>query len=239
MNVPAADSRVSIATAERHTVDYLADMYAVITTLEKLERANHRDLISGEQHAAMLPRLRDKFLSIESQLQASSGARYTTVEDFMLEYDMADGSAAAKARLQQWRQAATLAEEERQRAAAEQHAASASATQAAEAKSTAVNPRTVLESAQHFITIMDCLKLHQTAADQLHPILADLLAAVRQVYPDFEYLPKLEAWFARIDAMQASDQLDERATRDMLFDLERGYQAFYKYLDDIGGEQAP
>lgn len=97
----------------------------------------------------------------------------------------------------------------------------------------AVDPKIVLEVGQHFITLMDCVKLQQTAADQLAPILTDLLAALRRVAPDFEALPRLQKWWDRLGEMHATDVLDERDTRALAFDLERGYQAFHHFLQGL------
>lgn len=207
---------VAVAPSERHTVEYLADMYAAITTIEKLERANHRDLISKVEYTTKLDHLIEKFESIELQLKEASSAHYTDVDAFMSEYDMSNSCAAAKSRLHKLKAAKAQAERE--------------TTQNAEATTNKVNPRRVLEAAQHFITIMDSLKLNQTAADQLFPIMTDLVATVKAVYPEFEQLPRLESWLRLLDGMNASDQLSEQQTREMLFDLERGYQAFYSYL---------
>ena len=205
---------VAIAPSERHVVDYQADMYACVTSLEKLERANHRDLIGGEQYQAALARLLEKFHSIEAQLKAAHGARYVDVERFMEDYDMSSSCAAAKARL---------------------HAAAETVREKGKKADDgpAVNPRSVMEAAQHFITCMDCLKLGQTAADQLHPNLSDLLATVRRVKPDFTPLPRLQGWLDKLDTMGASEQLSDSETRDMLFDLDRAYQSFYAFLRDI------
>jgi ESCRT-I complex subunit VPS28 len=47
----------------------------------------------------------------------------------------------------------------------------------------------------------------------------------------FESLGRLTGWLEKLDGMRASDRLDEDAARDMLFDVERSYNAFYRYLD--------
>lgn len=199
--------RVDVEPYERHTVEYLADMYATITALEKLERAHNRDWVAGEAYGASLEKLLDRFRTVEAQLRATHQSRYVDVESFMESYDMTTSCAAALSRLR----------------------ATKAATQE-KPEAPGVNPQEVLEAAQYFITAMDALRLRQTAADQLHPVIADLVATVRRVAPGFEHLPRLEGWLARLDTMAASEQLDDAAARDMQFDLDRGYQAFHHFL---------
>lgn len=49
------------------------------------------------------------------------------------------------------------------------------------ASSGAERARTVAETTQNFITLMDALKLGMQAKDQLHPLLSDLLASYTRV----------------------------------------------------------
>lgn len=53
----------------------------------------------------------------------------------------------------------------------------------------------VATTTQHFITLMDALKLKMRAKDQLHPLLSDLLGEYTQVEGDAVYLrQKLLDW---------------------------------------------
>ena len=217
----ATSDPIDIEPSERHVVEYLADMYAVITALEKLERANNRDLVPTSEYDECLGKLVARFDRVDGQLRATHQARYRGYRDFMEEYDMTSSCAAAGSRL-----AETLLGRER---------AAANAAAMAQAEEKKLNPQEVLEATQHFITAMDALKLHQTAADQLHPVISDLISAVRRVAAQFEQLPRLENWLRKLDSMHASEQLDETETREMLFDIDRGYQAFHRHL----GEGSP
>lgn len=204
---------IRIEPSERHMVEYLADMHAVITALERLERANNRDLVSTADYEQSLEKLVKRFDTVDKQLQATPLARYNGYKAFMRDYDLTSSCAAALARL-----------------TAIAHQREAEAAQALAAAKPTLNPQEVLEATQHFITAMDALKLGQTAADQLHPVIADLIVAVKRVAPEFDQLPRLNTWLSKLDSMHASDQLDDRETREMLFDLDRGYQAFHRHL---------
>jgi ESCRT-I complex subunit VPS28 len=214
-----AEGPIQIEPSEKHVVEYLADMYAAITAIEKLERANNRDLVTPIEHEEGLQRLIRRFDTVDSQLKATHQARYRGYRYFMEEYDMTASCAAAASRL-------TAIMDQRTKDAATAQA------QALAAQEPTLNPQEILEATQHFITAMDSLKLNQTAADQLHPLVVDLISAVRRVAPNFDQLPRLENWLSRLDNMHASDTLDDRETREMLFDLDRGYQAFHRHLGD-------
>ena len=209
------NEEVAIEANEKHTVEYLADMYSCITSVEKLERARRRDLLdSNEIYEASLAKLMRHFFSIEEQLESSEISRYRGFESFMSDYDMTASCAAAKARINK-----KVAEHRQQQL-----------KKMKEMEGDKDLPRFVMETTQHLITLMDCLKLGQTAADQLFPILDDAIAAVKNVRTDFEYLDKLEKWKKTLDEMRASDQLDEEQTREMLYDLERAFSTFHKML---------
>jgi len=93
--------------------------------------------------------------------------------------------------------------------------------------------RTVAETVQFFITLMDSLKLNLTAVDQIHPLLADLLDSICKISnlpPDWEGKIKIRTWLVSLNTMKAADQLNEQQIRQMLFDLESSYNAFHKSL---------
>ena len=218
--------RVSIAPSERHSVDYVADLYSVLVTLEKLEKAHHCDLVPEEQYRTSIRRLLDKYNAIIAQLKEGVETPGVTgtgklAEQVGLYFTNPDGKGldrfiaeftipcpAARARIQ------------------------GKVVPSSQETSTGpvVDPKVVLEVGQHFITLMDSVKLQQTAVDQLHPILSDLLASLRLAAPEFEGLEKLNQWFERLNKMHASDQLDDRDTRELAFDLDRSYQNFHRFL---------
>jgi ESCRT-I complex subunit VPS28 len=93
--------------------------------------------------------------------------------------------------------------------------------------------RTVAETVQHFITLMDSLKLNMTAVDQIHPLLTDLLESLSKISslsPEWEGKVKIKNWLVILNKMKASDELNPEQIRQMLFDLESSYNAFHKSL---------
>lgn len=94
-------------------------------------------------------------------------------------------------------------------------------------------PKAIAEAVQHFITLMDSLKLNMVAVDQLQPLLLDLNDALQRVTtlpPNFEGKTKVQYWLGILGRMKASDQLNEEQQRQMLFDLDSAYNQFHKLI---------
>lgn len=242
--------RVAIVPSERHAVDDVADLYSVLVALEKLEKANTRDLVSPESYQTALQRLLTKYALIVEQLKeiaqqgsAASGTSTASLsgtsglsakvgiaemtgklflepdgkglDRFIAEYSLP--VPAARARISNPTRAQGAGGNQRESLP----------------QGPRVDPKLVLEVGQHFITLMDCVKLQQTAVDQLHPILSDLLSSLRQAAPNFEPTEKLNSWMTKLNSMHASDSLDERDTRELAFDLDRSYQQFHRFLQNL------
>ncbi|KAJ1632327.1 vacuolar protein sorting-associated [Pavlovales sp. CCMP2436] len=93
----------------------------------------------------------------------------------------------------------------------------------------------VAETVQHFITSMDAVKLGMVAVDQIQPLLNDLLVALTKIPnlpPNFVAKEKARQWLTVLHAMRASDELDEGQVRQILFDLETGYNEFHRSLSN-------
>jgi ESCRT-I complex subunit VPS28 len=213
MNHLCDDLAFEIPPSERHLVDNISDLYAVIVALEKLEKAHQRDLIQTEQYEAVLRKLLKRYHACLDELNQSGNSLFPGEGPFWETY--ASKWIAARRRVQQGHPADIA-----------QEAASAEA-----ARRSGVDPKTVAEAVQHFITLMDCLKLQQTAVDQLFPILNDVLATLKKIgNSNFDFATKLEGWTHRLEHMHPSDELNERDTRELAFDVDRAYAAFYGSL---------
>ena len=91
----------------------------------------------------------------------------------------------------------------------------------------------VAETVQHFITLMDQLKLNMFDIDQLLPTLSDLVHSAEKC-PNFNKdsttKGKVQPWFEKLSNMKANDTLSEEDARQFLFDLDCAYQVFYRTL---------
>lgn len=193
---------------EREMFENHADLYAIIKTTEKLEKAYVRDVISPSDYEPACTKLIAQFKTLWSSLKDT----VPDVERFMSQYKM--DCPAALNRLLVSGVPATV----------EHKGASSSESGSAVA---------VAECVQHYITAMDSLKLNMVAVDQVHPLLLDLLSALNRVPllpADFEGKVKARDWITKLNKMSASDELNEQQSRQLLFDLDSTYNAFIKAL---------
>ncbi|CBH18084.1 vacuolar sorting-associated protein-like, putative [Trypanosoma equiperdum] len=205
----------TISPGERQHVEYLADLFAIILAIEKVEKATLRDIITQEQYSSTITRLLDKYKSTVTYLEQSRNPFYSTIDSFWENYG--SRCPAARTRIQ-------LSFDDAKQQQQQQQDSDVNGT---------VDPRLVLECGQHFITLMDSLKLQQTAVDQLYTLLADLVRGLQRLgVTDQSFFHRLTTWKEKFDTMNASDELSERDTREFAFVLECGYQAFHAYLSE-------
>ncbi|KAL3694706.1 hypothetical protein R1sor_008357 [Riccia sorocarpa] len=192
---------------EREMYDNFADLFAIIKTTEKLEKAYVRDVISAKEYEPACAKLIAQFRTLKTTLKDT----VPDVERFMEAYKM-DCPAAAN-RLLMSGVPATV-----------EHKSASSDTGTAVA---------VAECVQHYITAMDSLRLNMVAVDQVHPLLSDLVSSLSKVpllSPDFEGKVKGREWIAVLNKMGAADELNEQQVRQLQFDLESSYNAFINSL---------
>lgn len=192
---------------EREMYENFADLYAIIKTTEKLEKAYVRDIISAKEYEPACVKLIAQFKTLRTTLKDT----VPDVERFMTAYKMDCPGAVNRLLV-----SGVPATVEHKSAGSEDNMAVA-----------------VAETVQHYITTMDSLKLNMVAVDQVHPLLSDLLGAlnrVRQLPQDFEGKVKARDWIGRLNKLSASDELKEDEARQLLFDLESSYNAFMQSL---------
>lgn len=204
---------------EREMYESFADLYAIIKTTEKLEKAYVRDLVPSADYEAECLKLIAQFKTLSTSLRDA----VPSVERFAEAYKM--DCPAALNRLLVSGVPATV----------EHRMAAMSASAGAAASSAAA----VAECVQHFITAMDSLKLNMVAVDQVYPLLSDLSGSLAKLGggilpPDFEGRVKVKDWLARLSKMGAADELTEQQARQLHFDLESSYNAFMAALPNAG-----
>eukprot|EP00028_Trichosphaerium_sp_Am-I-7-wt_P002522 CAMPEP_0168524862 /NCGR_PEP_ID=MMETSP0405-20121227/10934_1 /TAXON_ID=498012 /ORGANISM="Trichosphaerium sp, Strain Am-I-7 wt" /LENGTH=226 /DNA_ID=CAMNT_0008547213 /DNA_START=81 /DNA_END=761 /DNA_ORIENTATION=+ len=95
------------------------------------------------------------------------------------------------------------------------------------------SPKAIAEAVQHFITLMDALKLQIGAVDEIQPLVVELMESLKKlpfIAPDFEAITKLKNWLLVLGKMKAIDELSEEQIRQMSFDLDSSYTAFHKAM---------
>jgi len=192
---------------EREMYDNLADLYAIIKTLEHLEKAFFRDAISSTDYNTNCTKLINQYKTVQGLVKDV----VPDLAKFMQEYRM-----DCKAASQRLKIGVPATVEHRD--------------PNSEFTKTAMY---VAETVQYFITAMDSLKLNMAAVDQVQPLIQDLVESLNRVPslpPDFEGKEKLKIWLITMNKMKASDELNQEQTRQLLFDLETAYTAFHKHL---------
>lgn len=201
---------------ERDMYENFAELYAIIKTTEKLEKAYVRDLVSSADYEAECLKLIAQFKNLSTFLRDV----VPSVEAFAETYKM--DCPAALNRLIVSGVPATV----------EHRTASVSSSLSGSSAAA------VAECVQHFITAMDSLKLNMVAVDQVYPLLSDLSGSLAKlggiVPPDFEGRVKVKDWILRLSKMGAADELTEQQSRQLHFDLESSYTAFMAALPNAG-----
>jgi len=192
---------------EREMYDNLGDLYSIIMATECLERAYARNAVTRDEYTAECNRLISQFRVAE---RVALGKSMST-ETFMQVYQL-DCPRAADRLLR-------IGVPEQMLSNADSH-------------KTAI---TVAETAEHFITTMDALKLETTAVDELQPLLSDLMNALARL-PDIpnEFEPNriVQQWLQKLNLMRAVDEIEEAESRQLYMDLDSAYQEFKRYLSD-------
>ena len=93
-------------------------------------------------------------------------------------------------------------------------------------------PKAVAEATQNFITFMDALSLKYRAKVDLHPLLASVITSVDAVTggEEFDGRADIVKWLITLNQMAVGDEIDEQQGKEMLWDLQRGYNAFMEGL---------
>lgn len=204
-----AEVELYTTSKERQIYDDQANLYAIITATEHLERAYARDSITQKEYTAECNKLISQFRLAEKAVLPTLGKNMTT-EKFMELYHM-DAPRAAERLLNMG-----VPEPIKSHADDDHHVAV-----------------TVAETVQHFITTMDAVKLEQRAVDELQPLLSDLLDALTRLPEtpnDFEPNRKVQHWLQKLNGMRAMEEIGEDDARQLYHDLDSAYAEFTRSL---------
>nr|CAD7408706.1 unnamed protein product [Timema cristinae] len=183
--------------------DNMADLYAVVNTLQNLEKAYIRDCVTPKEYTAACSRLLVQYKAAFKQVQ---GDEFPNITAFVKKYRL--DCPAALERIKEDRPI-TIKDDKGN------------------------TSKCIADIVSLFITIMDKLRLDMKAMDELHPDLRDLMDTMNRlsILPsDFEGKQKVSEWLNTLSEMQASDQLSDVQVRQLIFDLESSYNAFNKLL---------
>lgn len=187
---------------EQEMYDNLGDLFAIIKTTEKLERAYVRDDIKDVDYEPACQKLIGQFRTLWNSIKE----QVPDVQQFMAEHHMQ--CPMAMTRLIRSGIPATI-----------EHGSASSANDSS-------LQLAVAQSVSAFITAMDSLKLGMVAIDEISPLLQDLLQNLNRLVslpPDFAAKEKVRKWVSDVHSKPASYELPEDDVRQLLFDLESSY----------------
>lgn len=188
---------------EREKYDNMADLYAIINTLQQLEKAYIRDCITPQEYTAACSKYLVQYKVAFKQVQCDE---YPSIDTFVKKFRL--DCPAALERIREDRPI-TIKDDKGN------------------------TSKCIAEIVSLFITIMDKLRLKMNTMDALQPDvkdLADNMNRLSLIPKDFEAKQKVENWLSNLNEMQASDELSESQVRQFLFDLESAYADFTKLL---------
>lgn len=188
---------------EREKHDNMAELYAVVSTLQHLEKAYMRDCVKPQEYTAACSRLLMQYKVAFKQVQ---GDEYPSIDTFVKKYRL--DCPAALERIRE-NKPNTVKDDKGN------------------------TNKYIAEIVSLFITLMDKLRLEIKAMDMIQPELRDLRDTMDRLImlpEDFEGKQKVEEWLNTLGEMSASDELSETQVRQLIFDLEMSYGAFNKCL---------
>jgi len=188
---------------EREKYDNMADLYALINTLQNLEKAYIWDCITPQEYTASCSKYLVQYKVAFKQVQSDE---FPTVDAFVKKFRL--DCPAALERIKEDRPI-TIKDDKGN------------------------TSKCIADIVSLFITLMDKLRLEIKAMDELHPELRDLVDTMNRlslIPENFEGKEKVTTWLNTLNAMQASDELTESQVRQLLFDLESAYAAFNNLL---------
>lgn len=188
---------------EREKYDNMADLFALVSTLQNLEKAYIRDCVTPQEYTAACSKL---LVQYKVAFKLIQGDEFPTIDVFVKKYRL--DCPAALERIREDRPI-TIKDDKGN------------------------TSKCIADIVSLFITIMDKLRLGIKAMDELHPELRDLVDTMNRlsIIPEsFEGKDKVRTWLDTLNSMQASDELSDDQVRQFLFDLESAYSAFNNLL---------
>ncbi|EKX73734.1 hypothetical protein BEWA_037710 [Theileria equi strain WA] len=98
----------------------------------------------------------------------------------------------------------------------------------------------IFELSEHFITLIDALKLGSIAVDELYPLLHSLILSISSIESSHEKnsneaftlksVDKLQKWDKRLEGMGAHEELSSNDARQLSMDTEAAYTFFKTFL---------
>ncbi|CCE64702.1 hypothetical protein TPHA_0I01980 [Tetrapisispora phaffii CBS 4417] len=215
----------TITLEEKENIESLADIYSIIITTDNVEKAYLKDSISNEEYTTYINKLLVQYKTYLSEGNTNLLTQFGDLTAFKDKYDIIAPNAITRL--------------ERGIPVTVEHALEPTRDRNSDgdenhSSQTIINTNSgkdIAEATGNFITVMDALKLNYRAKDQLHPLMSELLLSINKVTrSEFKNRSKLVEWIVKINKMKMKDLLSEDEARELLFELDLAYKAFYTLL---------
>ncbi|KAF7592279.1 Vacuolar protein-sorting-associated protein 28 [Aspergillus hancockii] len=215
------DEEVKLASrsAERDLYESLAEIYSIIVTLDGLEKAYIKDVVTEAEYTETCARLLKQYKS--SLGDETVANEFVDLETFKRTWGLECPRATERLRVGL---PATVEQASHNTPAANMGSAPGGAAGGASGS-------LILTATENFITFLDALKLNMVSKDALHPLLSEVIQSVNKVTDgDFENRAKIIQWLITLNQMRATEELSEEQARELAFDIEQAYQGFKSTL---------
>ena len=183
---------------EREKLDNLGDLYAVINTLQALEKAYIKDSVTPKEYTGACSKL---LVQVKAAFKQVQNDEFPTIEAFTKKCRL--DCKAALERIKEDRPI-TIKDDKGN------------------------TSRCIADIVSLFITIMDKLQLDVKAMDEIQPDMIDLMESMQRLSTlpaDYEGKAKVQKWLDTLKGMNVSDELSESQVRQLIFDLDSAYKA--------------
>ncbi|OGM46709.1 vacuolar protein sorting-associated protein Vps28 [Aspergillus bombycis] len=214
------DEEVKLASssAERDLYESLAEIYSIIVTLDGLEKAYIKDVVTEAEYTETCTRLLKQYKS--SLGDDTVAHEFVDLETFKRTWGLECPRATERLRIGL---PATVEQAS--------HNAPAANMGSAAGPTGGASGSLILTATENFITFLDALKLNMVSKDALHPLLSEVIQSVNKVTDgDFENRGKIIQWLITLNQMRATEELSDDQARELSFDIEQAYQGFKSTL---------
>ncbi|CAI7666747.1 unnamed protein product [Penicillium pancosmium] len=206
------------SSGERDLYESLAEIYSIIVTLDGLEKAYIKDVVTETEYTETCTRLLKQYKS--SLGDESVSQSFVDLETFKRSWGLECPRATERLRIGL---PATV-----EQASHNAPAANNSTAGGAPGASGSL----ILAATENFITFLDALKLNMVSKDALHPLLSEVIQSVNKVTDgEFQDRGKIIQWLIALNQMRATEELSEEQARELAFDIEQAYQGFKATLN--------
>ncbi|KAJ5450237.1 Vacuolar protein sorting-associated protein 28 [Penicillium daleae] len=207
------------SSGERDLYESLAEIYSIIITLDGLEKAYIKDVVTEAEYTETCTRLLKQYKS--SLGDESVSQEFVDLETFKRTWGLECPRATERLRIGL---PATVEQAS--------HGAPQASTAGAGGAAGGASGSLILAATENFITFLDALKLNMVSKDALHPLLSEVIQSVNKVTDgDFENRGKIIQWLIALNQMRATEELSEDQARELAFDIEQAYQGFKATLN--------